>query len=169
MRLPGLESRTKAPFEMVIIHRLAEVTNDSILQSTPPDGLVRVCGKEDRRNHVPCSDEMSVELKTRHSRHLNVGDQARRCTEERRCQEIGCRGERFDRVAQRPNEFSHGFSKGLIILDDRYQWMLRHRGFLGAAYRRPIAPAVNCSMSAKVGNKAMPALVSDGLDVWPFA
>jgi hypothetical protein len=26
-------------------------------------------------------------------------------------------------------EFFHGFSKELIILDDRYQWMLRHRGF----------------------------------------
>ena len=28
MRPAGLESRTKAAFEMVVIHRLAEVTND---------------------------------------------------------------------------------------------------------------------------------------------
>ena len=129
MRLPGLESRTKAPFEMVIIHRLAEVTNDSILQSTPPDDLVRVCGNEDRRNRVSCSDEMSVELKTGHSRHLNVGDQARGCCEERGCQEVGCRRKRLGSVSQRAYEFPHGFSKRLIILHDRYQVIFRHRGF----------------------------------------
>ena len=103
MRLPGFESRTKAPFEMVVIHRLGEVTDDPILQGAVPDDLIRVCGNEDRRNRVARIDEMFVELNTSHSRHLNVGDQARGCREERRCQEIGCRRERFDSVAQRPS------------------------------------------------------------------
>ena len=85
-----MESATKTTLEMVVIHRLAEVTNDSILQSTPPDDLVREYGNEDRRNRVPCSDEMAVELKTSHSRHLNVCDQARCCREEMGCQEVGC-------------------------------------------------------------------------------
>lgn len=124
-----MESTTKTTLEMVVIHRLAEVTNDSILQSTPPDDVVRVYGNEDRRNRVPCSDEMAVELKTSHSRHLNVGDQARCCCEERGCQEVGCRRERLGSVAQRAYEFSHGFSKWLIILHDRYQVIFRHRGF----------------------------------------
>jgi len=74
-----LESATKTTLEMVVIHRLAEVTNDSILQSTPSDDLVRICGNEDRRNRVPCGDEMSVELNPAHSRHLDVGDQAPGC------------------------------------------------------------------------------------------
>ncbi len=39
-----MEGTTKTTLEMLVIHRLAEVTKDSILQSTPPDDLVRVCG-----------------------------------------------------------------------------------------------------------------------------
>jgi hypothetical protein len=90
---------------MVVIYRLAAVTRASILQSAPPDDLVRVCGNEDCRNRVAHSDEMSVELNPSHSRHLNVGDQARCCCEERGCQEVGCRRERLDKVAQRAYEF----------------------------------------------------------------
>ena len=84
---------------MGIVYRLAEVTNDSILQSTPPDTLIRVCSKEDGRDRVTRIDETSVELYSRHSGHLNVADQARCRRQERRCEEIGCRGKRFDSVA----------------------------------------------------------------------
>ena len=129
MRLPEFESRAKAAFEMLVIHRLGEVTNGAVLQGALPDGLVRVCGNEDRRNRVARIYEMPVKLNASHCGHLNVSDQAGGFRKERRRQEIGCRGERFDRVAQRPYEFLHGFSKGLIILDDRYQCTLRHRGF----------------------------------------
>ena len=152
-----MESTTKTTLEMVVIHRLAKVTNDSILQSTPPDDIVRVCGNEDRRNRVPCSDEMSVELKTSHSRHLNVGDQARCCCEERGCQEVGCRRERLGSVAQRAYEFSHGFSKRLIILHDRYQLIIfRHRGFQATftalPMRRACMPLRNVSERLRQSN-----------------
>jgi hypothetical protein len=145
MRLPGFESRTKAALEMVVIDRLAKVANDPIIESTPPDDLVRVCGNDDRRHRVSRIDEMSVELNSGHSRHLNVGDQTRGCSEERRCQEIGCRRERFDGVAQRRYELSHGFAKGLIILDDRYQWTYWHRGFPASFLGVHHAAAVNAS------------------------
>ena len=128
---------------MLIIDRLAEVTNDPILESTSPDNLVRVCGNDDRGNRVSRIDEMFVELNSGHSRHLNVGDQTRGCTEERRCQEIGSRRERFDGVAQRRYELSHGFEKGLIILHDRYQCMLWHRDFR-AIFSAPIIRASPC-------------------------
>ena len=118
MRLPGFESRTKAAFEMFVIHRLGEVTNDSIFQGPLPDNLVGVRGNQDRWKRVARITEMSVELNSTHSRHLNVADQARGFGEERRCEEIGCRRKSFDSVTQRPYEFSHGFSKGLIVLDD---------------------------------------------------
>jgi len=169
MRLPGFESRAKAAFEMLVIHRLGEVTNGAVLQGALPDDLIGVCGNEDRRNRVARIHEMPLKLNASHSGHLNVSDQAGGFRKKRRRQEIGCRGERFDGVAQRPYEFLHGFSKGLIILDDRYQWLLRHRDFLGAGIPAFSAPAANCSMLAKVGNKAIPAPVSDGLDVWLFA
>ena len=154
--LAGLQSRTKATFQMLVIDRLAEVTNDSILQSAPPDDLIRVCGNEDRRNRAPCSDEMSVELKTSHSRHLNVGNQARCCCQERGCQEVGCRRERLGSVAQRAYEFSHGFSKRLIILHDRYQVIFRHRNF-GATFaalpmRRACMPLRNVGEGPRQSN-----------------
>src|SRR5262245_23528473 len=112
---------------MVIVYRLAEVTKDSILQSTPPDTLIRVCGNEDRGDRVTRIYETSVQLDSGHSGHLNVADQTRRCRQERRCEEIGRRGEGFDRVAKHRHELSHGFAKKLIILDNRYQcWFLHH-------------------------------------------
>ena len=58
---------------MVVVHWLAEVTNDPILQGAVPDDLIRVCGDEDRRDRVPRIDQMSVELEPSHSGHLNVG------------------------------------------------------------------------------------------------
>ena len=36
VRLARIESRTKAAFEMVVIHRLAEITDHSILQGAVP-------------------------------------------------------------------------------------------------------------------------------------
>jgi hypothetical protein len=77
---------------------------------------------------------MSVELNAGHSRHLDVADQACGFRKERRRQEIGCRRERFDRVAERAQQFSHGVSKGLIVLDYGYQRVLRHGGFLGPCH-----------------------------------
>ena len=74
-------------------------------------------------------DEVSVELDPAHSRHLDVSDQACGRTEKRRCQKIGREGKVFDRVTQRGREFSHGFSKELIILYNRYYCTFRHHGF----------------------------------------
>jgi len=124
-----LDSRTKAPLEMVVIHRLAEVTNHPIVQGAVPNNLIRVCRNEDRRDRVACIDEASVEFDASHSRHLDVGHQAGGFRQERRSQEIRCRRERFDSVAQQRDEFSHGIAKGLVILDDRDQSAFRHRGF----------------------------------------
>ena len=65
-----LDSGTKAPLEMVVIDRLAEVTNHPIVQGAVPTNLIRVCRNEDRRDRVACVDEVSVEFDASHSRHL---------------------------------------------------------------------------------------------------
>ena len=65
MRLSGLESRTKAAFQMFIIHGFAEVTNHSILQGAVSSHLIRIGGDENGRDHVARIDEMSVELDAR--------------------------------------------------------------------------------------------------------
>jgi hypothetical protein len=104
---------------MVVIHRLAEITDHPVLQSPAPSKLIRVRSDENRWDPMSHVNQVSVELDPRHSRHLNVADQARGCRKERGCQEIGRGGERFDGVAQRGHELSHGFAKGLIVFDDR--------------------------------------------------
>ena len=112
---------------MVVVHGLAQVTEHPILQGAVPTHLIGVRGNEYRRDTMSYINQVPVELDPRHSRHLNVADQARRGKEEGRRQEIGGRGERFDSVAQRHHELSHGFAKGLIIFDDRDQCRFRHR------------------------------------------
>jgi FixJ family two-component response regulator len=114
---------------MFVVHGLGDITDHAFLEGALPSNLIRVSSDENRRDPMSHSNQMSMELNPRHSRHLNVGDQARRCGEERRCQKVGCRGERFDSVAQQTHEFYHGFAKGLIILDDRDQCRFRHGGF----------------------------------------
>ena len=88
-RRTGLQSRTQAPFEIVVVYRLAEVANDSVLQGLIPDDFIGVCSHEDRRNRVPRVDQMPVQLDSGHSGHVNVGDQAAGFREETRCEEIG--------------------------------------------------------------------------------
>ncbi len=57
-----LQSRTKASLEILVVHRFAKVADHSILQSAIPDGLVGVCGHEDRRDCVSQVDEARVKL-----------------------------------------------------------------------------------------------------------
>jgi hypothetical protein len=136
---------------MLVIHRLTEVTNDPTLQNALPGDLIRISGNEDRRNRVARIYEMSVELNSSHARHLNVADQARGFSEERRCQEIGRRRKRFDGVAQRRHEFPHGFAKGLIVLDDRDQCRFRHRRFSFLCPRHTGAVPMPRACSGNVG------------------
>ena len=146
MRLSAIKSRTKATFEMGVIYRLAEVTNDPVLQGALADDLVRVCGHEDRWNRVTRIHKVSVELDSGHSRHLNVAHHARGGSEEGRREEIGCRREHLHSVAQRRHELAHGFAEELIILDDRDQYTFRHRSlsWLGPHHTGAAHPSRLC-------------------------
>ena len=70
---------------MVVINRLAKVTNDPILQSAVPDNLIRVGSNENGRNCVPRIDQLPMELEPGHFRHVDVGHQAGGFSEKRRC------------------------------------------------------------------------------------
>jgi len=41
---------------MLVIHRLAEVANNAILQGPIPDSLFGIRGNEDRRDRISCID-----------------------------------------------------------------------------------------------------------------
>jgi hypothetical protein len=109
------------PPEIFLIDRLAQVTDNAIRQRAGPVNVIGVGSYEDRWNRVPGFNEVSVEFDTGHSRHMDVSDQARRFTEARRREEIGCRRVSLDVVTQGSHEPSHGFAKGRIVLNDRYQ------------------------------------------------
>jgi hypothetical protein len=69
---------------------------------------------------------MPVQLDSSHSWHVNVGDQAGGFRQKALRQEIGCRRENVDRIAQRSHEPAHGLTKEPIIFNDRNQYLFHH-------------------------------------------
>jgi hypothetical protein len=75
----------KAPYQMLFINRLTKVTNDPIVQSAGPDVVIGVGSNENCWNRILCLDEVSEQLDAGHRGHMDVGDQASRFDETRRC------------------------------------------------------------------------------------
>jgi hypothetical protein len=120
-RLAGSERRAEALQQTRLVNGLSKVADDPIVERAGAIGLVGVGSDEDRRNRVSGIDEVPVEVDSGHSRHLDVGDQARGFSQATGCEEIGGRVESLDSEAQRSHEPSHGLAKELIIIDDRNQ------------------------------------------------
>jgi hypothetical protein len=95
-----MESGVNAPHQMLLIERLAKVTNDAIPQSAYPDVFIGVGCHEDRRNLVARLDEAFVKLKARHRGHMDVGDQTGGFDKARGGEEIGSRRKGLDAIAQ---------------------------------------------------------------------
>jgi hypothetical protein len=120
-RLVGPERRAEAVQQTRLVNGLAKVADDPSVERAGPVGVVGVASDEDRRNRVSVIAEVSVEVDSGHSRHLDVGDQAGGLIQAMGREKIGCRRESLDRIAQRPHEPSHGLANGPIIIDDRDQ------------------------------------------------
>jgi len=111
---------------MVLIHRLTQVTQDSIVQCASPVGIIGKGRHEDCRYRVARVDKAPVEFEPSHSRHMDVGDQAGCFGQPRGGEKIRCRRENVDRIAQRSHEPAHGLAKEPIIFDDRNQYLFHH-------------------------------------------
>jgi hypothetical protein len=120
-RLAGPEHRAEALQKTRLVNGLSKVADDPIAERAGPVGVVGVGSDEDRGNRVSGIDEVSVEVDSGHTRHLDVGDQAGGFTQAIGREEIGGRGESLDSVAQRPHEPSHRLAKQLVVLDERDQ------------------------------------------------
>jgi PAS domain S-box-containing protein len=120
-RLAGRKRHAEALQQTRLVNGLSKIAYDPIVERAGAVGVVGVGSDEDRRNRVSGTDEVTVEVNSRHTRHLDVGDQASGFTQAMGCEEIGGRLESLDGVAQRPHEPSHGLAKELIIIDDRHQ------------------------------------------------
>jgi hypothetical protein len=59
---------------MVVIHGLAQITKDSVPQSALPDNLIGIRGYENRRYHITCFTQVSVEFRPSHSGHVDISD-----------------------------------------------------------------------------------------------
>jgi PAS domain S-box-containing protein len=120
-RLAGPERRAEALQQTRLVNGLSKVADYPVVERAGPVGVVGVGSDEDRRNRVSGIDEVSVEVDSGHSRHLDIGDQAGGFSQAIGREEIGGRRESLDREAQRPHEPSHGLAKEPIIIDDRDQ------------------------------------------------
>lgn len=106
------------PLEIVLIHWLAQIADDTVVQCPGPISIVGVGCHEDCRNSSVRIDKVSVQFEPGHGRHVDVGDEASRFREARGCEEIGCRWKGLDGVAQRAHEPSQGLAKEPIIVND---------------------------------------------------
>jgi hypothetical protein len=120
-RTAGPQRRAEALQQTCLVNGLSKVADDPIAERAGPVGVVGIGSDEDRRNRASGIDEMSVECDSGHCRHLDVGDQAGGFSPAMGCEEMGCRRESLDTVAQRPHEPSQRLAKELIIVDDRHQ------------------------------------------------
>jgi hypothetical protein len=161
-----MESLMKAAEEMLLVNWLAKVTNDPVVQGAGPINVIGVGCNEDRWNRVARIDEVSIELESGHRRHMDVSDQAGGLDETGGLEEISCRRETLDSVAQRPHEPSHGLAKEPIIFDDRDQWRFLHTAS-GSSHQPAIpahptmpsraqANAVTCAIECHWGNASAP-------------
>src|SRR3954449_2375570 len=98
------ESRANTSCEIVLLHRLTQVTQDPILQGASPVSIIGKGGHEDCRYRVARLDKVPVEFEPGHSRHMDVRDQAGCFGKPRGREKIGCRRENGDRIAQRSHE-----------------------------------------------------------------
>src|SRR5580692_3729902 len=106
-----IESRAQEPFQQLVINWFPKITDDSFLQKACARLVIRIGCYQDRRNRVSCLDEVPVEFDSCHHWHMDVGDQAGRFAESRRCEEIRCRRESLYAMAQRVHQHSHGLAK----------------------------------------------------------
>src|SRR5882757_1421794 len=116
----------EAPYETLLVDRLAQITNNSIAQGAGSLAVVGVASNEDCGNGVPHIDKVPVELDTGHRGHMDVGDQACGFGKTRGSEEIGCRCEILDGIAQRRHEPPRGRAKESVIVNDRDEWRFRH-------------------------------------------
>src|SRR5205814_7266529 len=66
------ESRANTSYEIVLIHRFRQVTQDPIVQGASPVSIIGKGRDEDCRYRAARVDKAPVEFEARHSRHMDV-------------------------------------------------------------------------------------------------
>lgn len=118
-RIRPLESSADAREQSIRSKWLDQIANDAVSQDPSPDALIEIGGNQDRRNGLPRLHEVTMQLNSRHMRHLDVCDQTRGVLDAGGFQESHRRGEGLDLVPQRLNETGYRLADNIIVINDR--------------------------------------------------
>jgi len=112
------EGALQAVDQCGFIKRLAQKTNRSGTERALPRFFFGKCGYEDDGHRVPVGEELALQLKAVEARHLEIGDQTRRCREEFGIKEmfrgVKCRSV----IPERLDEVSNRLSHDTIVIDN---------------------------------------------------
>jgi hypothetical protein len=127
---------------MHLIHRLAQVTQDPIVQGASPVGIAGKGRHEDGRNGVARVDKPPAEFEAGHGGHMDVSDQASCFGQVWGREKFGCRRKNVDGMTQRSHEPAHGLTKEAIIIDNRNQYLFHHAPMATRRTRHADAPTM---------------------------
>jgi len=88
--------------QIVFFERLMKITDHPVLQGTGSGVIIGVGRNQNRRNRTPPTDQAPMELDSGHTRHLDVGDQARGLVKARESEKVSRRSKSLNLISQRP-------------------------------------------------------------------
>src|SRR5258706_1200529 len=110
--------------------RLAEwfeqARRGTVLEQARTDRLVSEGCDEHDRNLLPAKHQLALEIRAGHARHGDVEDQALGLPDGIGREEFLCRREHRDRKAEFAQQVRQRLAHGLVVIDDRNQWMHNH-------------------------------------------
>src|SRR5258706_545791 len=98
----------------------------TLLEQARTDRLVSEGCDEHDRNLLPAKHQLALEIRAGHARHGDVEDQALGLPDGIGREEFLCRREHRDRKAEFAQQVRQRLAHGLVVIDDRNQWMHNH-------------------------------------------
>src|SRR5689334_23298718 len=75
-RMRATQSRADTCKQLISVKRFAQIADDASREGTGPDIVVGIRGNKNCRNGMSGLKQPTVQLETRHRRHLDIGNEA---------------------------------------------------------------------------------------------
>jgi hypothetical protein len=119
-RLSVTERRLKATDQFLDIERLAEKGEGAAVDRRIARPLILVRGDKDHRGTARMLVQFSLQLDPTETRHLHIDEHAIDCGSRFEGEKLFGRRERPALVTAGLDEVIHGFTNGLVVVDDGY-------------------------------------------------